>query len=579
MNAAGTLLLSLTLLGCRAAPPIRSAQPAASAPTAVAVVPVSPTASSTLELQTDAAEAGLVRGALRLAGGWSGPLAFRGEAEALRTIEAGDDRGPLELDRAPQLGALLLTPRRVPEGPVLVRWSARLPANVGVASRAFRPVAEATELRVAGADVLVLPAADVALPLTLTLRIGATPRAGASAPLDADRTLGATSFGLGAEQRLERRPSELLAASYLAGDLGRADFHAADGDDFTVWAGYTAFDGRWVGAETASVRAAIDDWMGLTPDQRRGAGLLLVPERRDDAGVAIRLSVRGLVASVDPRAAWTAPTRIRAGQALVQRFVGGALWVGDRDREREGAWFSEGFSRAIATQILADGGLIDPDDRAAEINSELATEALSPLGRESRADLAAAPDAREATRVSTARGALVALAFDRALRGREGNDSLKKQLRGWLADAAASADHALPERMVLPAIGAADPALLAALERGAEVPLPTDLLGRCYRLRRGPVAPFELGVELAAAPEGSVVRAVTPGSAAARAGLAPGDVLVDVRWEEGRSGVPVRAKRARSGAITSVSWKPAGASRPGRWFERVASVPDSECRP
>lgn len=559
-------LFALALVGCAATEAGSARVPA---PEHVAAAPevVSERPGATLELSTPAEEHGVVVGTLRLPA-LAGVLVFGGRDGALSELVARDADGPLELTPSaatPQ--RTRLTPNRPVRGPLVVQWKARADAPAGT-TRPFAAIAEATELRVVGSDVMVLPEDDALLALTITLRLG-----GAEAEA-------ASSFALGGVQSLNRRPSELFAATYLAGDLGHAEFRAADGDDFTVWAGYTSFDGRWVGAETASTRAAIDDWMGMPPDKRKGTSSLLLPEPREAPTVALRLSVRGLVASVDPRAGWTSPVRLRAAQALVQRYLGGALWVGDRDRARSGAYFSEGFSRAVAGQVLFEGGIFEHGDRAAELNSLFAMVDLSRLGHATLRELETVDDEREALRVLTARGALVALAFDHALSTRKTDPgSLKRSVRAWLDKAAKDSRDSMEEPAFLAALEAASPKLVTALTQGDEPPLPKNLLGPCYRFERGPVAPFELGFDVKPTEKGLAIQSVISGSAAARAGLTSGDVLTELRFEDQRPDVPVVAhKRALDGSVKTVTFLPAGTKRPGRRFVRVGSVPDSACR-
>lgn len=559
-------LFALALVGCATSEigsaPVLPPKLVANAPPVVDEGP-----GATLELSTHSEDRGVVVGKLRLRA-LEGPLVFGGRDAALSELVAHDADGALALARSPATSARTrLTPARPVRGPLFVQWKARADAPAG-ASRPFAAIAEATELRVVGTDVMVLPEDDAPLALTLTLRLG-----GAEAEA-------ASSFALGGVQSLDRRPSELFAATYLAGDLGHAAFHAADGDDFTVWAGYTSFDGRWVGAETASTRAAIDDWMGMPPDKRKGTSSLLIPEPREAPTVALRLSVRGLVASVDPRAGWTSPVRLRAAQALAQRYLGGALWVGDRDRPRAGVYFSEGFSRAVAGQVLFEGGIFEHGDRAAELNSLFAMIDLSPLGHASLRELESAPDEREALRVLTARGALVALAFDDALSTRKADPgSLKRSVRGWLDKAAKEGRDSMEETAFFAVLEAASAKLVAALTTGDEPPLPKNLLGPCYRLERGPVAPFELGFDVKPSEKGLAIQTVVAGSAAARAGLASGDILTELRYEDQRPDVPaVARRRSPDGSVKTITFLPAGTKRPGRRFVRVGSVPESACR-
>ncbi len=487
------------------------------------------------------------------------PLRYRGAAARLSRLSLADARGALPHELVAEGPQSALELGRPAEGPLQIRYSVRLEEG---SKRFVTHVLEPTELVLSGEVALLLPDVRDQKRVELSLAVGGAKGSGAS------------SFAFGAKQAFRANTAELWSATYLAGDLGRAEFHAADGDDFTAWSGFTAFDARWAAAETASVRAFVDDYVGRAPDERRPVSMLIVPERRSSANLAVELGPRGLLVSADPRASWSPPVRLRVAQRLVQRYLGGALWVGDRDKPASGTFFSEGFSRAVALDSLSTMGIFDHADRAAEVNTLLTFVDLSPVGRASLDAIAAHPDEIERVGTATARGALAALLLHHQLA--RGGKSLRSAVRAWLV-AAKGRDTLTWDELVsaTQTLGGGGENVLAGLRAGGKLTLPKDLLGPCYTLKEGPVAPFELGLEVAA--EGADLRVVrvTPGSNAAKAGIAIGELLKDLRYTEGRPDLPVELVLRGSG--TKKTFMPAGKTKPGRHFARQPRVPDSAC--
>ncbi len=212
--------------------------------------------------------------------------------------------------------------------------------------------------------------------------------------------------------------------------------------------------------------------------------------------------------------------------------------------------------RTIAREIVFSLGTIDHADRAAELNALLAT-------------LAFATDPRA---VVTVRGALGATVLDAKLRKKE--KSLQQFVRARLAEAAISGKDVLPDaefrRLVTEDTG--EPAERAL----AEGDLPPDLLGRCYRLVKKDLVPFELGFTTSAGEELTIADVVR-GSRAAAAGLAVGDIVRELGYGAGRGDAPVTLTVTRAGKPRSVRFLPKGTSRPGRIFERVAGIADDHC--
>lgn len=550
-------LLTLFALGC--ASTNREPAPAkpAPAPASARGIPQTTRADPALWIDSDRVE-GRARGELR----WPAPLAtlaFRPTHPVALEIEgASDDRGALELARSEQGRAIVLAPSRAIEGTMVLRYAVTFPPGHGEPTM---PYAEPIELSVGGEDVFVLPELGEQR-LTLTLRIttnGLTTRA-------------ASSFGLGVEQRIEASPDELRRGWYLAGSVGTAAFHAGDGDDLGVWLGQTRFDARWVSAELAGERSAIDAWIGRANATTAPPNVFaIVSTRRSSPPVQIAPRARGMLVSVDGRAGWTPAARILAAQTLAQRYIGGFLWVGERERPDSGRFFSEGFARAVAREALYEAGIIDPHDRADELN----------------ALLAALTFAEDAHRTAIARGALVATALDYTLarsgrRSESGtNATLQTFLRARLADAARDRKDSLglDEFFAAVSVAAGESFALAAkatIERGAEIALPADIGRRCYRLVTAELVPFELGFATDLGEE-LAVTSVVHGSRAEAAGVRVGDVVLDLEYEDGSSTTPVRLKRKRGANVVPIEFFPAGKPRRGRQLVRIPRVPDRLC--
>jgi hypothetical protein len=526
---------------------------------------------SVLRITTDSAAERRVLVELHLEGALASaaasPLRFAPAHDAqIDNVSARDAKGDIAVTRAAEGAATRFALARPASGSLDVHYQVTFGAgDVGAAGKAievFAPYAEPIELAVAGEDILLLPESEERVALEIQLKTGGVASGAAS------------SFALGSVQHVTVKVAELRNATFFAGDVGTAVFHRDDGDDFGAWIGFTAFDPRWVSAEIAGVRSAVDTYVG----RMRGldtppTSILFAATRRDSLPIVVSSRVRGLVLSVDRRASWTPAVRILVAQALTRQYVGGFLWIGDRNDEASGAFFSDGFSRAIAREVLFDASWLAPSDRAAELNTLLSAIAF------------AGTDKNDARAVLMARAALAATALDVALRKAPANEhgapSLKTFLRERLADAAKAKKDTLSftdfvARVKESAGEAAAREMEAALHDGAEVKLPADLAGPCYRLVRKQLVAFELGF-VTSSGEKLTVESVVAGSRAEAAGVRVGDVVSELRYEAGHSAVPVQLVLIRNEKKVPLHFKPEGASKPGRQFERLPGIPDDRC--
>lgn len=399
--------------------------------------------------------------------------------------------------------------------------------------------AEAIEMKAQGEDLFALPDGEDKVATDLTLTTGGV------------STNAASSFGIGTETHFEARPREIRNGYYIAGVIGSSTFHASDGDDFAGWIDHTAFDPRWVSAVSAATRGAIDAWVGRDGSTSAPPmGFLFVATKRDSAPVIVTQRTRGLFISVDRRATWTASARILVAQALAQRYIGSFLWVGDRDEPESGWFWSEGYSRTVAREVLYENGAIEPAERAEELNGLLAASVFATEPRD----------------LALARGALEATAFD--AQAKKHGSSLQRFVQQLLEDAAKAKRDT---------ISTADfAAKRAALAGSTPLDLPADLLAPCWRLVNKQLVPFELGFTTSAG-EDLVVESVKAKSRAEAAGVKVGDVVQTLDYRAGNPMVPVKLTVKRGDKTISLTFSPSGAAKPGRVFERLGGIPDDRC--
>ena len=558
LTCASSLAACVAVVACapaaRSVPQDRPAAPALARQDAAARWKATPATLAMIRLTTDPDAEGRVLVELRLEGALSSSrtLVFQPSHEArIADFSARDSTGELEVRATTDALPIRFELARAATGALEIRYRVIFGAKGDV----YSPYAEPIELSVGGEDVLVLPVAEERFPVEIHLKTGGVASGGAS------------SFALGADQRATASTRDLRGAYFFAGDVGTAAFHGSDGDDFGAWIGFTKFDPRWVSAELAGIRSAVDAYVGrMTSLGAPPNAFLFTATRRDELPLVVSSRTRGLVVSVDRRATWSPAVRILSTQALVRRYLGGFLWVGDRSDEASGAFFSEGFSRTVARELLFDSTWLSAVDRAVELNTLLAAVAF-------------ADDPRG---LVMARGALVATALDVALqKASNGQRSLKTFLRERLAAAAkdskdtiSNAEFAAAVREEAGATAAND--MAASLQQGAEVKLPSELMGPCFRLAKKELVQFELGFVSSSDAEMKVV-SVKAGSRAEAAGVRAGDVVTALDYAQGRSGVPVKMTVLRLGRKVPLRFLPAGASRPGRQFERVPGAPDDRC--
>ncbi|MEX1361827.1 MAG: hypothetical protein AB1Z98_01790 [Nannocystaceae bacterium] len=389
----------------------------------------------------------------------------------------------------------------------------------------------------------------------------------------------ATSFGLGEKVSVRATTQELTAMDLLAGDLNWARFSTDQGQDVAVALGPTNYDFRWIAAETAGVRTSIDAFFGAASSAP--FTFLFVPVRRsyDQAMVRARqTSAASLTAYAQDFAQWDRAARMPIAHLLAHRWLGGMLRVVD-ERPEDGVWFSQGFSRYVAREVLFELGTLDEIEYLAELN-ELEAAAITSRWSGSPMDALVEAGTADAATVAAARGALYAARLDRALRER--HQSLGGFLHGWLYEAqqqdsggsiARGDFQARVERVVGPD---AAQALETMVVEGSSLELPDDAYGPCFRRIKARYEGTAIGwASERFSGEPMLVPGLDPQGPAAAAGVRPSDRLEAVEYSPGEPFGTVRMDLRRGDDVVTVAYEARGKSAVGRgWVRRKGVAPD-----
>ncbi|WP_375404134.1 hypothetical protein [uncultured Sphingomonas sp.] len=249
-------------------------------------------------------------------------------------------------------------------------------------------------------------------------------------------------------------------------------------------------------------------------------------------------------------------------------------WVPNRlgdSPEESGAslfWLTEGFTDFYTARTLSVAGLWTPEQFAADLNRALAAVASLPAG--------AYPNSRVASDFWTDpaagqlpydRGHLFAHLLDAELRrgGKPGLDTVMFAMRDRWAAAPAKAKPPILDNLlaVLDARGFdVRPLLAKHIDAGADILLPSDLLGRCASISTTTIPTFDPGFDRDASAKTGAFAGVDPSGPAYAAGLRDGmSRVARVSGQEGDSRVPLRYRIRDASGERVIGWLPAGKGR------------------
>jgi hypothetical protein len=494
---------------------------------------------------------------------------------ALLDLAVRDDDGPVPFLRLTE-GGTGLTLARTSRGPVHVSYD--VAATRDAAGSPLATMVVPTAMRAAGEALLLLPVAYDEKPVPTALHIEAEALGASGA---------ASSLGIGASREQTVRGRFLRHGAFIAGQLGTAVFHIMEADDEAAWIGVTAFDPRAAASEAAIVRGVVETFFG--GHEVGPMPLLIVGHVTPQRLMSMSRRSNSMLLNVGMAEPWGAAPRIAVAHPIVQKWIGGAVWVGPDDaaHEAESYWFSEGVARFFAREILFRVGLLEPDELRDSIAGDLATLYTSPRRGERNAALAAHVESEGAMALLVARGSLYALGVNARIRAHtERKKSLDAVMLALLRDAREGHRRVLPASAWIDALkgelGDEEARIFEqAIVLGLPPPIPADALGPCFRRAEGRYARYDLGFDEPAtkAAAGHAIAGLARGGPAARAGVRAGDVLVRASFEPGWAQGPATLELTREGKALTVTYLPAGEGVPGPVWVRLRAVPTEKCKP
>ena len=461
-----------------------------------------------VEIRLTGPEAAKVR-ALRASRGW----ADTNPMLAVRDLVVRDAEGPIAVGAAAEEAAFFVLPlSRAPSGQeIVVRYTARAGA---VASRLSLHRGEGGVSGV-GHSFVVRPAVEAELPLMVRLR-GEGPGVALASSLDGRRAAS---------------PEDLADAVYVAGDV-RTEA-GASGERATI-----AF-GQKIGAAAAIdivTRARAFAARAFGPSAGAGrapASVFLIGER--DIGAAHDGAAAGGAVAVwiDAARGLDDGVKIVLAHEALHAVFGRAIRVDAAGLDA--AWFAEGFTTHYARRALFEEGVIGADVFLADV-------ARLDEGRAKEADPG------DAHAIGYALGARYAALLDAAVRRRsKGARSLDDAVRALAEEAAKGKEGLVPlaafRALIAAEIGEADErALWLGLVAGALPELPDGAFGPCFRRVTETRTEVSLGFDAASLTgRPQIIRGTVDGSAAARAGVHDGAIVLSSNVRPGQELSPARA--------------------------------------
>jgi hypothetical protein len=504
---------------------------------------------------------------LRVAKAWADTRS----ADAVRSIEVSDADGPIRVAPPVDDGPDVVYPLTKPPAGGDLRLRYRASGAAGAMGSASRLALRVGRGRVSGVghSFLLLPELTGALPARIRWQLGALGEGAAAA----------SSFGPGHDVKTTATTEELAHAMYMAGRLA-----SAEGGEGTrmIMLGNPELDVGAVldwtlrvedlarklfreGAPPAALPAAAKPQQPKASEPSAPFSFLLVAEPgmgRSHDGAHL---TRSLGLWFDEARALDARLRIAITHELLHGYIGASVRL-DEGNGRDATWFSEGFTTHYARHLLFKEKLISPEDFVEDLRRSLdPTEGREGKGRHE----------------GYSRGALYAAYLDAGLKKKSGGlRSLDDVVLGLLAAAKSEGKPALPVslfrdlvvRELGPEGGEDFDRLIARAERPVEPP--ASAFGPCFKRADRKEPMFDLGFDPASLRSDPIlIRGLVRGSAAERAGLREGDLVLSAKVPDQGGALPVKRSKTRDVVLTvagrrggkKVRYKPIGERTLMRW--------------
>lgn len=359
-----------------------------------------------------------------------------------------------------------------------------------------------------------------------------------------------------------------LAQSWvaLAGPVQRTRFvdHPGRRDSFASLGSFL-FDTRWLGAEVAGIRSAVDAYFGL-PHESTHHTLLYGTEPRDlGPKLEVQSTPGGLLMRLSSDASWEGAQRLALTQYMVRKNLVGIFdFSGVASSSFAKDAFEQGCARYMARSILFEKGLLSAQEYGEDLNA-LEAASLNPL----------APDqAKQALAIRS--GAAMCRRLDLHLRNMEGTSSAVKYWVHELRVKRGASSKALTPEQASQTFPGEYPAGVwsEVMVKGKPTQLDKGEVGPCLRKAKGRYKYYDLGplVPQPAQPLGELSEFATT-----KVGLRSNDQFV--RWELDDAQAPskVQLEVLREGEPKRFEFTPKVLTRKGVEFQRVVKVPDVAC--
>lgn len=478
-----------------------------------------------VEVHLAGPEAALVR-SIDWARSWGGASAQIGD------VAATDERGAIALGEPEDKGPdRVITLARKPQGDALhLRYRARAAQGSSVMGLRLRD----DQASGVGHTFLALPRFEGEVDLRVRFHVD---KIRARANLEAGA---ASSFGAGLDVRARASNEAIAHAVYAAGRLVAAsNANEDDAGAGPARAKSLALVGRST-LEPASLFAWMSRVDGVTArafDDEAGAraaryGYLLISERGLRGGHEAAALTSSIAVWMDADRGLDQALRVVVAHEMIHRYVGGSVRLVEADG-RDAVWFSEGFTVHLARAVLFEEGLLTDDGFVADLESSLAPASAASLGADpARAD-------------AYVRGAIFAAHLASSLAKHPDKPASQRTIQGVVTDLITEARAAGSAKLPVQRLFDRVDGVIGKLERikaQEEVfdqkvpkPPPKDAFGPCFTRAERREKVFDLGFDAASLSSlPNAIRGLVPGSAAERAGLRDGALVISVRRRDRR---------------------------------------------
>lgn len=471
---------------------------------------------------------------------------------AIRALRVRDARGEIPTRPGPDAGPdrTLLLERPAELEHLEIRYSV---ASAAPSAPRFALHVDRDGFSGVGHTFLLLPRLDK--PIAVHLQI----RSNALAP----GSSGVTSFGVGDEIEISGSAADIAHAVYAAGHLRAIERPNAGR---LLLLGRPAFDPEATHKTIMTVHRALETAFGPVDvrEKTKSFTYLLMAEPGLGKGHDGALLGQSFGLWIGNEARFDASTLIAASHELAHSWIGGAVRLID-ESGTEQAWFAEGFAVHYARKVALREKLISPDEFATDVDRTLGL-GVSDLGSHP------IPRSREAYQ----RGALYAAQIDAAIqRASTGKRSLDDLLRKLFAHRSSEPFLRLSATvfrdLIVEELGAGrgEELMWVMVQGHGEIRLDDDTFGKCFHRSQTKTKVFELGFDRRSTlrpPQ--MIRGLVSGSAAARAGLVEGALILSSKLPDELdkdSDKPVEVVIASRGLSKKIRYLPVGEREDIHW--------------